>query len=320
MTETSETRIITVSLNPAIDRAIEVERLIPGDHLLGRELTRTAGGKGVNVARVLAALNTRCVATGFLGEANRGEFDACFAEANIADQFFPLAGRTRENITLVDCSDNTETHIRDVGLEVSQRDLDRLTSKLRLLSEDGTHVLFCGSTPPGVSPEQFSALVDACTEQGAHVAVDTSGEALRAMRGRDLWLLKPNAKELQDLVGRELSGLDEQFDAARELAEDAEHVILTRGAEGAYLFTRQLECHAHVAVPADDVRNTVGCGDALLAAFVAQRRKGEGLRMSLGRAVACATASACHEATAKFDPDLLDTLEDIVVIEAINPV
>ncbi len=318
MTSTSEKRIITVSLNPAIDRAIEVEKLIPGEHLLGRDLTRTAGGKGVNVARVLAALDTNCVATGFLGEDNRGEFDACFADPNIADQFFPLDGRTRENITLVDRSDNSETHIRDVGLGVSQRDLDRLRSKLRLLSDTGTHVLFCGSTPPGVSPEQFADLVDACIEQGANVAVDTSGEALRAMRGRDLWLLKPNARELQDLVGRELSGLDEQFDAARELAEDAEHVILTRGGEGAYLFTRQLECHAHVAIPTGDIQNTVGCGDALLAAFVAQRRKGEGLRMSLGKAVACATATACHEATAKFDPDLLKKLEDIVVIEALD--
>jgi 1-phosphofructokinase family hexose kinase len=317
MTQSPESRIVTVSLNPAIDRAIEVERLVPGDHLLGREITRTAGGKGVNVARALAALGTRCVATGFLGEDNREAFDACFTDADIADQFFPLSGRTRENITLVDRSDNTETHIRDVGLEVSQRDLDRLTSKLKLLSGEGTHVLFCGSTPPGVSAEAFAALVDACVETGAHVAVDTSGDALRAMRGRELWLLKPNAKELADLVGRELPEPAEQFAAAREVVGDVENVILTRGGEGASLFTRRLECHARVAVRAEDVQNTVGCGDVLLGVFVACRREGMDLRPSLARAVAAATASACHEATAKFDPQLVDELQEKVVIEGI---
>jgi 1-phosphofructokinase len=312
------TKIITVSLNPAIDRAIEVEKLVPGEHLLGREITRTPGGKGVNTSRILAAMEMPCVATGFLGEDNRGEFENAFKNPLIADEFFPLPGRTRENVTLVDRATNSETHIRDVGLEVDARSLDRLTSKLRLLSKDGAFVLFCGSMPPGAGAEKFTSLVDACREAGARVAVDTSGEPLRAMRGRKLWLLKPNADELGELMGRELPTLKEQVAAAREVAKDVEHVILTRGAEGALLFTRQLELKAQVKVDPERVQNTVGCGDALLGAFVAGICHGLDLRRSLAKAVACATATACHPATAKFDPQLLTELNEKVLIGALD--
>jgi fructose-1-phosphate kinase PfkB-like protein len=115
-----------------------------------------------------------------------------------------------------------------------------------------------------------------------------------------------------------LTGRSEQFEAAREVARDVEHVILTRGEEGAFLFTRRLECRASVAVEKEKLQNTVGCGDALLAAFVASQCNGEDTRTSLAKAVATATASACHEATAKFDPDLLAELQEDVLIEGIE--
>ena len=300
--------IITVSLNPAVDRVLEVERFTVGAHQVGREVLRIAGGKAINVSRVLAALEVRSVATGFLGEENRGSFESVLRNPLIVNEFFPLPGRTRENVTIADRASGQETHIRDVGLQVAPRFLERLEKKLRLLETAGSIVIFSGSLPPGITAAEFARLVESCTAADARVAVDTSGDALRAVAGRDLWLVKPNAAELSLLVGQDLPSRDEQLQAARSLTSTVENVLFTRGAEGAWCFTRELALHGRAAISPEQVRNTVGCGDALLGAFVAGVSRETPLRETFRDAVACATASAMTLAPAEFDPAVFDEL------------
>lgn len=294
--------IITVSLNPAIDRTLEVENFTLGAHQVGREIRRTPGGKAVNVSRVLAALGVGSIATGFLGEDNRSGFEALFHKTLVNDQFFTLPGRTRENVTIADQASHQETHIRDIGLEIPRRHLDRLDKKLKLLARTDSIVIFSGSLPPGIDAEDVRQLVDDCIQAGARVAVDTSGPALQAMAGLGLWLVKPNAAELAELLARPLQDAVEQVQAARDLAARVAVVLLTRGAEGAYLVTAELALHAKVHVPPDRVCNTVGCGDALLGAFVAGVWRGLGHREALVQAVAAATASACTLGPAEVNP------------------
>jgi 1-phosphofructokinase len=294
--------VITVSLNPAIDRVLEVEGFTIGAHQPGRELRRTPGGKAVNVSRALACLGVRSIATGFLGEENRSDFASFLSAPLVVDQFFPLAGRTRENVTIADPRTHQETHIRDAGLAVCQRDIKRLATKLHLIARQDNIVIFSGSLPPGMTPQDFSALIDSPIAAGAHVAVDTTGAALRAMAGKRLWLLKPNAAELAELIGRPISDLAGQIAAARELARTVKVVLFTRGAQGAWLFSGPAALHGRVDVPPDKVRNTVGCGDALLAAFVAGVARGESMPAAFAEAVATASASACTVGPAEFDP------------------
>jgi 1-phosphofructokinase len=297
--------IITVSLNPAIDRTIEVENFTLGAHQAGREIRRTPGGKAVNVSRALAALDVGTIATGFLGEENRSGFEPVFRKTLVTDQFFTLPGRTRENVTIADRATHQETHIRDRGLEIPRRFLDRLDKKLTLLAGADSIVIFSGSLPPGIEAEDFRRSVSHCIHSGARVAVDTSGPALQAMAGLPLWLVKPNAAELSELAGRALQDLVEQVQAARRLTTSVDNVLLTRGREGAYLVTADMALHAKVDVPPERVRNTVGCGDALLGAFVAGVWNGLAPREALAQAVAAATASACSISPAEFDPETL---------------
>ena len=301
--------IITVSLNPALDRVIEVDGFTIGAHQVGREVLRSAGGKALNVSRVLAAMGIRSVATGFLGDRNRGGFDSLLSDPLVGDEFFPLPGNTRENVTITDRRTGQETHIRDVGLEVAPRHLSRLAKKLRLLAADGGILIFSGSLPPGIGPADFSDLVAACQAAGARVAVDTSGDALAAMAGRRLWLVKPNGVELPLLAGREARGLDEQLAAARGLTDRVDNVVFTIGADGAYLFTRALALHAWVDVAAGSIRNTVGCGDALLGAFVAGVWRGREVGRAFRDAVACATASAMTITPGEFDAETFSQLQ-----------
>jgi 1-phosphofructokinase len=327
----AEYRVVTVGLNPAVDRAIAVDGLTVGAHQVGRELSCTAGGKSVNVSLVLAALGVPSSATGFLGADNRAIFAQAFAGAGgpsvrIADEFQTLPGRTRENITLLDTCSGQETHIRLPGLAVDSPAQGRLAERLRGLTDLGgvgapsagkrpaapCVAIFSGSLPPGAGPVALGRLIDLCRAAGAKVAVDAGGPSLATATARPLWLVKPNIQELAELAGRPLGSFAEQLAAARELAGRVEMVLLSRGDQGACMVTRAGAMSAMVTLPPGSVRNTVGCGDALLASFVAALMRGRDLRQALTAAVACASACACTAATARFDPAVMADLAQAV--------
>ncbi|MDY6913409.1 MAG: 1-phosphofructokinase family hexose kinase [Planctomycetota bacterium] len=305
MPKTKASAIITVSLNPAIDRTIEVPNFTPGAHQNGREISRTAGGKGVNVSGVLRSLDVPSTVTGFLGAENRAVFDPFLNDPLVTDAFLVLDGRTRQNVTIADPASGTETHIRDDGLAIDQAALANLAEKLRSLAGAESIVIFSGSLPPGVGPGDLADLVETCASAGARVAVDTSGDAIRAMAGRKLWLIKPNSMELAQLAGRELPDPADELTAARSLTADVRQVLLSRGGEGACLFTNELALHGRVAVAADRIRNTVGCGDALLGAMVAGLWQGLDLRDAFRLSIACSAASACTIRPAEFQHDVM---------------
>lgn len=296
-----EPAILTVTLNPAVDRTIEVDGLSVGAHQKARTVARVPGGKGVNVSRVLDALAVPCTATGFLGVQNFAEFQPIFAGGRIRDAFLKLPGRTRENITLTDTVHRTDTHLRDAGLAVRPADVRELGEQLAASIEPGDVVLLCGSTPPGMTVEAYAELVRLCIDAGGRVGIDTSGETLAAVRKAKAWLLKPNAAELAELVGRQLPTLDDQLKAARGIAQRGTAVLLSRGGQGACLVTAEGALCATLDAPIEVV-NTVGCGDTLLGAFVAAVWMDHPAPEALRQAVATAAASAMTAGTAEFDP------------------
>lgn len=307
-------KIITVTLNPTLDRVIEVEGLVPGDHQVVRTVAQSPGGKGVNVSRTLEAFGLTSTAMGFLGGDNRGEFASLFGAGLVADAFLTLPGRTRENITLVDTKTGKDTHLRDTGLGVSLADLRELTEQLIAMIEPDDVVVFSGSLPPGLEPADLAELLRASADAGAKVAVDSSGPALEAVgKQKKLWLIKPNSLELSQLLGKDLPTLDDQLKAARGLAQKVEFILLSCGPDGAYLITRDEISHASVAL-GRDVVNTVGCGDVLLGGFLAAMLNDQPPGQALAIAVAAATACAAHQTAAKFDLDLFEELCEQVVI------
>jgi 1-phosphofructokinase len=197
-----------------------------------------------------------------------------------------------------------DTHIRDRGLAVDDVALDQMRDLLKGLSTKQNMISFGGSIPPGMSGEDFAELVSIGVSGGARVAVDTSGQALHAMGGKKLWLLAPNEDELAQLVEEELPMPEDRIKAAKDLTKRVEVVLLSCGKRGAYVITRKGAYHATVSLPGQWVRNTVGCGDVLLGAFLGGMWEGQALPDALRAAVACAAASAAHPATATFDENV----------------
>jgi len=330
--------IITVTLNPAVDRLLEVRRLLPGEHQVAREISRTPGGKGVNVSRALSSLGVASTAAGFVGKDNRAEFAALFEDPQVQDAFLDLPGRTRENVSILARETGTVTHFRDVGLPVDHLSVARLGRRLEQRAGDGATVVFSGSLPPGLAPAALAGLASRCHKAGTRVAVDTSGDALRTAAGLPLWLFAPNVAELSELAEEPLVKPGAQVTAARRLFPDAGFVLVSRGAEGALLVREREAWSARVTEPLD-VKNTVGCGDVLLGTFVAcatgclqpvphglQPNRGAPIgaaepggaelspKAALSHAVATASAAACHELPATFDPALADRLAGSVAL------
>lgn len=305
--------IITVTLNPAVDKLVHAQGMALGAHCRCRTVSNIAGGKGVNVSRVLSSMRIPSIATGFLGSENRAVFRETFTHAGIADEFITLDGSTRENITLVDPDSGAEIHLRDVGLKVNDRQLEKLREKLKFLVKPGDMVIFSGSLPPGISPAQQASLIEMCISAGGKVVVDTSGPALREAAKLDLYLAKPNKAELCELLDIGCVDINDVISASEMLLNNIGSLLLSDGANGAYLVTRESVFFA--PTPRVEVVNTVGCGDTVLGAFMAAVVTGKSPEDSLRWAVACAAASAASESTAVFDNELAEKLFDEIKVK-----
>jgi len=311
--------IVCVALNPCWDRTLEVAGLEVGKHQRGRLLSLQAAGKAVNVARLLDALGTPSVLTGFVGADDRDRFAASFGKGSVRLELFEAEGRTRENVTLVDPERSVDTHVRDAGVPLGEEDLARLTKKLRILAGKETYVLFTGSLTPGMEADTFAGLLKACCEQGARVAVDSSGPGLEAVRNvKDLWLVKPNREELADLAGAAVDTDEAVRDAAERLRKRIDEVAVTLGPEGAMLFARDGAWRAQPHLDTDAVINTVGAGDAFLAGYVHHHARHEPPKACLRYAVACGTAATLQVRAGQINPYDVDAALEHVDVEPLG--
>ncbi|MCH7814055.1 MAG: 1-phosphofructokinase family hexose kinase [Planctomycetes bacterium] len=294
--------VVTVTLNPAIDRVIEVPGLKLGGHLSGRQRSRTPAGKGVNVSRTLAQLGHPSIATGFVGRDRLTEYEADLPVPQVQPQFLGIDGAMRENVTLVDRQTHTETHIRDRGPDVAEADLERMAKKLNLLARADRVMVLAGSLPPGMSVEQFARLVNICRQASARVALDVPGEVLAAVGDGPLWVIKPNLEELSVLLGRPIDDDEQIIAAGRELSRRIHVVMVSRGSAGGYVFVRESALIGQVDLDSRQVVSTVGCGDALLAGFIAAQLEGRDVADSYRYALAVASAAAVQTRPGYVEP------------------
>lgn len=258
-------RILTVTLNPALDLTVQLPALRLGEVNRSDNLQVHAAGKGLNVAQVLADLGHQLTVTGFLGEANAQPFEQLFAARGFADEFVRVAGETRSNIKLAE-ADGRITDVNGPGLEVGAAQRDELLARLERLVPGHGLVVMAGSLPRGVEVPWFVELLQRLARLGARVALDTSGAALREGLALSPWLIKPNEEELAQARGLDPADARALADEARRLNARIEHVVMSQGAAGVSWFSPAAAWHAQP--PKVRVVSTVGAGDSLLAGML----------------------------------------------------
>ncbi|TLG91612.1 1-phosphofructokinase [Pseudomonas edaphica] len=259
-------KILTLTLNPALDLTVRLAHLQPGAVNRSETLLTHAAGKGVNVAQVLADLGHEVTVGGFLGEDNPQAFDALIARRGFADAFIRVPGETRSNIKIAE-QDGRVTDINAPGPQVSEQAQLALLNQLTLIAPGHAAVVVAGSLPRGVSAQWFQSLLVHLKSLGLKVVLDTSGEALRAGIKAGPWLIKPNTEELAEALDCATDSIAQQAQAAERLhAQGVEHVVVSHGAEGVNWFSPGTALHA--TPPKVSVASTVGAGDSLLAGML----------------------------------------------------
>lgn len=288
--------IYTITLNTALDRTLWINQIHRDDcNRIEREQSY-AGGKGVDVSKVLTTLGIANKALGFVGGFAGEELEGLLINEGIACDFVRISGETRTNLILNDMSCGSQTLFNARGPEVKPYELMQFIHKVEKLA-DPQYVIISGSLPPGVNPEIYRKIIEIVKDHGAKVVLDTDGEPLRtALQGRPD-IIKPNLYELSRLVGEDLLGIDAVVGAARTICRQGIAIVLvSMGVKGILLVTETEQCLA--MPPAIDVVNTIGAGDSAVAGFVYGLVQGKSLRDSLICAVAAGTATTLRPGTA----------------------
>ncbi|PYC22153.1 1-phosphofructokinase [Pseudomonas mosselii] len=303
-------KILTLTLNPALDITISLDRLRPGAVNRSQAQHSHAAGKGLNVAQVLADLGHSVTVGGFLGLDNLAPFEALIAWRGFADCFVRVPGETRSNIKLVE-ADGQVTDINGPGPEVDEAARDALLQRLAEVAPEHDAVVVAGSLPRGISPEWLRELLLMFKSQGLKVALDSSGEALRVGLEAAPWLVKPNTEELGEVLGQPvLDPAGQRGAAQRLLASGVEHVVVSQGEQGVTWFAAGLALHAQPSKVR--IASTVGAGDSLVAGMVHGLLQAEAPAATLRRATAIAAQAVTQVGFGIQDREQLARLEAAV--------
>lgn len=284
--------IVTVTLNPAIDKTCRVERLKHGNVNRMNRVERIAGGKGVNVTKILRQFDYPVKAIGFMAGTGGRFIEETLAKMGAECDFAYVDGDTRTSTNIIE-ADGTVTEILEPGFTVSQEEAERFIDAFSKRIEGAKIVVFSGSLPIGVPRGIYRKLIEISKAQGCKTFLDTSGEALCEGVEAAPYFVKPNLVELETYAGRELQHV-EQHEIAEctkpMILNGIEKVVVTLGANGLVAVTEE-ETVYHDCYPVE-VANTVGCGDTVVASYVMSELSGDDGKAAAKKASALAAANA----------------------------
>lgn len=279
--------IYTVTLNPSIDFIVRIDQLNLGSVNRMVSDDKFAGGKGINVSRVLQRLGVGNTATGFLGGFTGHFIEDSLKNEGIETDFVKVDQDTRINVKI---KSQEETEINGQGPMISQEQLEALKAKLSQLTSDDT-VVFAGSAPANLGNAVYKELIPLVRKSGAQVVCDFEGQPLLDALANNPLLVKPNNHELEAIFGVPLNSLNDVETYARRILEmGAQHVLISMAGDGALLVTEEA---TYFAKPIKgQVKNSVGAGDSMVAGFTGEFVKSKDPVEALKWGVACGTATA----------------------------
>lgn len=282
--------ILTVTLNPAVDKTCEAGRLLPGEVNRMASAFSVAGGKGINVTRVLRQFHLPVAAAGFLGGYSGRMIEDTVMSLGAECHFTRIKGETRTNINILG-DDGYVTELLEPGPEITEKELENFKKEFMYCLEQCKLVVFSGSAPKGLPADIYAKLIARCKAEGRKTVLDTSGQLLKEGALAKPYLLKPNKGELEFLVGRKLPDREAIAQEAKRLVEGGiGKVVVSLGAEGLLYVDRENVLFE----PAREVKavNTVGCGDSVVASLVMSELAGESPDIAMKKAAALSAANA----------------------------
>ena len=284
--------IYSVTLNPSIDFIVRVKDFQLDETNRAYEDNFFAGGKGIMVSKLLKNVKTDCVNLGFLGGFTGTFIEQNLKKLNILSDFVTVNENTRVNVKL---KTETETEINCQGPKISDNEKEEFLDKIRKIKSDD-FVILSGSVPSNLGNDFYITIIEILNKNGVKFTLDSSGETFSKSLKYKPFLIKPNKDELKEYARREFKNNQEIVNYVREnLVDKAEHVIISLGGEGALYIDKKFSLFAYPLRVKENVVNTVGAGDSVVAGFVNYMLKHNDVERAFRFAVACGTATSFSE-------------------------
>ncbi len=309
--------IITVTLNAALDKTLEVPNFTPGRRHRTVDQTTMPGGKGVNVARALKRLGQPVIATGLVGGATGTRIVEALSDEAILNGFVRIREESRTNTAVLDPTTGMHTEINERGPAVSPRELELFHEKLLYLAKGASMCVFAGSLPRGVQPDVYARLIRELKKLGVTTIVDTDGEPLRLSMRAEPDVVSPNELEAEELVGHEFNDVEDRAQAVPEIRRLGACEAIMTVPDGCYAHVLEdgVPTLCRVLIEEREARSSIGSGDAFLAGYVAARYAGRSAVECLRYGVACGAESIQHFGAGLIDPDAVERLLPEVEVE-----
>jgi len=311
--------ILAVCLNTAIDKAYIVDNFTPGTVMRVKEVIITAGGKGLNVARILKELKKEVMVTGFVGGYSGDFLENELMQQRIPFKFIKVRDESRTCINIIDKSTNIHTELLEPGPHISQDKINEFFELFTDLVKDCSAVVLSGSAPPGIDTNIYKELISIAKKANKKVLLDSSKNYLaEGLKGLPT-LVKPNKSEVEQLLGKKLNDTQDVLDAARELIQMGTTIAsISMGDRGVVCASNTVN-EAYWAIPPKiQPVNTVGCGDAMVAAFAVGLCENWDLKECTKYAVAVSAAAALSPVTGGIKLDEIERFIEKIEIHQLN--
>lgn len=307
--------ITTVTLNASIDKAYYMDQEIKnGEVMRVSKCINSAGGKGLNVARIIKLCQEDVLATGLVGGYNGSYLEALLKQDQIDFNFEHVQGETRSCINVLDPKYGSTEYL-EPGCVISEEEEAQFIERFKQIVSDSDIVTISGSVPKGINKDIYQRLVTLVKELGKQVILDTSGDLLKEGLKAKPTMVKPNQEEIEKLFDTKITSIDDVIVYAKKIYDlGIDNVVVSLGGDGALLVCSEGVFQG--IPPKVDVVNTVGCGDSMVGAFSVAMHRHYSKTETLKYAVAVATANAMSLNTGNFDHDVLEQLlNKIEIIE-----
>jgi 1-phosphofructokinase family hexose kinase len=301
--------IITVTLNPALDKTLQVPNFTPGRRHRTVDQVAMPGGKGVNVARAIKLLGQPVIATGIAGGATGTRIVEALNDDSILNDFVRIREESRTNTAVLDPTTGLQTEINERGPEVGPQELELFREKLLYLAKGASICVFAGSLPRGIEPGVYSELIREVKRLGVTTVLDTEGEPLRLAVRAEPDIVSPNELEAEELVGQEFNDVEDRAQAVLEMVRLGARESIMTVRDGCFAnVLDDGQTLYRVRVQEQEARSRIGSGDAFLAGYVAARYTGRSPVECLRYGVACGAESVRHFGAGMIDPGNVDRL------------
>ena len=308
--------ITTVTLNASIDKAYHMDRDIEnGTVMRVASCNNTAGGKGLNVARIIKLCGADVNTTGFCGGYNGKYLESLLEKDGLPHCFVHVAEETRCCLNILD-EKYGSTEYLEPGCHISAKEEAEFMALFEKLAGESGVITLSGSLPKGVEPDIYARLIVKAKEKGTKVILDSSGRSLEEGLKACPTLVKPNQEEMELLLQTKINHMEDVITCAKKIYDTGiPYVVVSLGGEGALLICEEGMYHGRP--PKISVINTVGCGDSMVGAFAVALEKELPAKEALKEAVAVATANAMNAETGNFRQEDYEKVIREITIETL---